>query len=151
MFCTRPTGFGKSQYNSNNSSQRPGNREKTDCKKTQTDFLGMFRLVLLQKWKCAISVEIKFWYQMMIHPCITGSADSQSHIHIQLQVVKLLSHVLIEVSHLQNCCSHSVLQTVAEGDAGVLLPRPAQSILEQQAWEVIKWKRLNLLCKGVFQ
>lgn len=54
---------------------------KVTARAAQTDFLGMFRLVLLQNWKCAISVEIKFWYQMMIHPCITGCTDSQSHIH----------------------------------------------------------------------
>lgn len=32
----------------------------------------------------------------------------------------------------------------------MFLPQPAQSILEQQAWEVIKQKRLNLLGKGAF-
>lgn len=32
----------------------------------------------------------------------------------------------------------------------MFLPQPTQSILEQQAWEVIKWKRLNLLDKGAF-
>lgn len=32
----------------------------------------------------------------------------------------------------------------------MVLPSPTQSILEQQAWEVIERKRLNLLGKGVF-
>lgn len=32
----------------------------------------------------------------------------------------------------------------------LFLPQPDLSILEQQAWEVIKCKRLNLLGKGAF-
>lgn len=47
-----------------------------------------------------------------------------------------------------HCYSHSFV-IVAEGEV-MFLPQPAQSILEQQAWEVIKWKRLNLPGEGAF-
>lgn len=85
----------------------------------------MFRHVLSRIWKCVIKLEITFCIQFCW--CMYWPSSWFS----------------FGVSCL-------VFWAGADGQAALLfLPQSVQSILEQQAWEVIKWRRLNSLGRSV--